>query len=103
MLAKKTLDIVKSRFNPRAAAGHNLIFQFKFTDDRPYFIEVKDSQYTMAEGSHPNASVSLIMASKTFAQLVNGQLDGFKAFSSGQLHAEGNVTLAPKLREFFSD
>ena len=102
MLAQKTLDIVKNRFNPQAAAGHNLVFQFKFTDDQPYFIEVKDGHYILAEGSHPNASVSLIMASNTFARLMDGELDGFKAFSSGQLHAEGNITLAPKLRELFS-
>ena len=103
MLAQKTLDTVKSRFNPKAAAGHNLVFQFKFTDDRPYFIEIKDGDYVLAEGSHPNASVSLIMNSHLFARLIDGKIDGFKAFSSGQLHAEGNITLAPKLRELFSN
>lgn len=101
VLAQKTLDTVKGRFDPKAAAGQNLVFQFQFTDDQPYFLEVAEGQCLLTEGLHPDSSVCLTMDSQTFDQLISGHLDGFTAFSSGQLQVEGNITLAPKLRELF--
>ena len=99
--ARKTLEQVKNRFSPKAAAGYNLVFQFEITDDQPYFLEVRDSQCFLKTGIHPDASITLTLDCDTFSRLASGQLDGFQAFSAGLLHADGNMTLAPKMKELF--
>ncbi len=43
---------------------------------------------------HPYADIHLKLSTKTFEELMTGRLDPFKAFTTGQVQAKGNVMLA---------
>ena len=43
---------------------------------------------------HADADIILTMSMETMEQILNGELDAFKAFTTGQLQAKGNVALA---------
>lgn len=44
--------------------------------------------------SHTEADIILTLSMQTMEQILNGTLDAFKAFTTGQLQAKGNVALA---------
>jgi hypothetical protein len=75
----ETIQGMKAKFNPSAAAGLDLVFQFNITD----------------------ANVTLIMDSETMQGVISGETDGMQAFMAGKLRAEGDMMLALKLSELF--
>lgn len=102
MSVKKTFEQLESSFNPDAAAGLDLVFQFDIEDDQNYHMIIKDGTCTLVEGNHEDPSVTLIMNSETLQGIVSGETDGMQAFMAGQLRAEGDMMLATKLGELFS-
>ena len=95
------IDTMKSRFNPAAATGLDIIFQFDISDGDTYHLIVKDSACDICEGAHDDPSVTLIMDSSTLVSVMTGETDGMAAFMMGSIRAEGNMMLAPKLNELF--
>jgi len=92
---------IKSRFNAKAAAGLDVVFQFAVEDNAHYLI-VKDSQCTLIAGEHDDPTVTLIMDSATFQEVVSGELNGMQAFMAGRLRTEGDMMLATRLSDLFS-
>ncbi|MDD7804729.1 MAG: SCP2 sterol-binding domain-containing protein [Endozoicomonas sp. (ex Botrylloides leachii)] len=95
------VDIMNSRFNADAAAGVDLIFQFKIEDGDSYHLTVKDGGFNILEGYHDAPNVTLIMDAKTMIGVMSGEMDGMQAFMMGQVRAEGDMILATKLNELF--
>jgi len=102
MSVANTFETLKQHFNADAAAGLDLVFQFNIEDDQNYYLAIKDSQCTLANGDHNDPSVTLIMNSDTLKGIVSGETNGMQAFMAGQLRAEGDMMLATKLGELFS-
>ena len=92
----------EQNFNPDAAEGLDLVFQFDIEDDQTYHLIIKDGTCKMVEGAHDDPSVTLIMNSETLMGIVSGETDGMQAFMTGQLRAEGDMMLATKLGQLFS-
>lgn len=92
---------MQSRFNPKAAVGLNLVFQFKITDAENYYVTIKDGACALAMGEASNPDVSLVMDKETIKGLMSGSISGMQAFMSGRLRTEGNMMLAMKLGELF--
>ncbi|WP_188982269.1 SCP2 sterol-binding domain-containing protein [Pseudomonas matsuisoli] len=92
---------LQSRFNPSAAAGLDLIFQFNLEDGENYYLAVKDSTCDLVEGDAADPNVTLIMDTETLRGIVSGETDGMQAFMSGRLRTEGDMMLAMKLGELF--
>lgn len=92
---------MKSKFNGQAAAGLDLVFQFNVEDGDNFYVVVKDGTCEVTNGDNPNANVTLIMDSATFASVMSGETDGMQAFMSGKLRTEGDMMLAMKLNELF--
>ncbi len=92
----------EQNFNPDAAEGLDLVFQFNIEDDSNYHLVIKDGTCKLVEGDHEDPSVTLIMDSATLNGIVSGETDGMQAFMSGQLRAEGDMMLATKLGQLFS-
>jgi putative sterol carrier protein len=102
MSVKNTFEQLEKNFNPEAAAGLDLVFQFDIEDDQTYHLVIKDGTCQLVEGAHEDPSVTLIMNSETLQGIVSGETDGMQAFMAGQLRAEGDMMLATKLGELFS-
>ena len=102
MSVKNTFEQLEKNFNPDAAAGLDLVFQFDIEDDQTYHLVIKDGTCQLVEGPHDDPSVTLIMNSETLQGIVSGETDGMQAFMAGQLRAEGDMMLATKLGELFS-
>ena len=113
---KEALQSFTNRFSPQAATGQTITFQFEITDDQPHSFCIHDSDLKvtkgfltkelltkelLTKGFHAEPDLTLTLDSKTFAQLVDGKLDGITAFSSGKLLTTGNIVLAGKLKELF--
>ncbi|MGH8353247.1 MAG: SCP2 sterol-binding domain-containing protein [Pseudomonas sp.] len=97
-------DIVKSmqsKFNPGAAAGLDLVFQFNIEDGDNHYVVVKDGTCDVQQGDSATPNVTLIMNTDTLVGIMTGETDGMQAFMGGKLRAEGDMMLAMKLGELF--
>ena len=97
----KVIETMQARFSPSAAAGLDLVFQFKIEDAENYYLTIKDGTCTLTEGDAANPSVSLVMDSATLKGVLKGEISGMEAFMSGRLRTEGDMMLALKLGELF--
>jgi putative sterol carrier protein len=95
------IETMQSKFNPGAAEGLDLIFQFNIEDGETYHLIVKDGACDLAAGENDDANVTLIMNNETLEGIVSGETDGMQAFMAGQLRVEGDMMLATKLGELF--
>lgn len=102
MSVAETFAKLASHFNPQAAAGLDLVFQFNIEDDQSHYVAVQNGQCKVEAGEHDDPSVTLITDSATFKGIVSGEVDGMQAFMAGQLRAEGDMMLAMKLGELFN-
>lgn len=96
------INSMQSKFNPSAAAGLDLIFQFNIEDGENYALVVKDGTCAVEQGENPNANVTLILDTETLKGITSGETDGMQAFMAGKLRAEGDMMLAMKLSELFA-
>ena len=99
--AAEFINEMNAKFNPAAAEGLDLVFQFNIEDADNYHLIVKDGACEVVQGEAGGPNVTLIMNSETLQGIVNGDLDGMMAFMSGQLKVEGDMMLATKLGELF--
>lgn len=93
---------IESQFNPDAASGLDVVFQFNIDESDTYHLIVKDSQCQLVPGEHPDPSVTLIMDEETLKEIVSGDLNGMQAFMAGRLKTEGDMMLATRLSDLFS-
>ncbi|MFT6915652.1 MAG: putative sterol carrier protein [Motiliproteus sp.] len=89
------------KFQPDAALGLSVVFQFRIDDSRYFSINIAEQQCQVCEQEHPDPDVTLIMDSQTFIEVIEGDLGGTSAFMSGRLRAEGDLMLATKLTSLF--
>lgn len=99
--AAEFIQEMNSKFNPAAAAGLDLVFQFNIEDADTYHLIIKEGTCDLVDGEATDPNVTLIMNSETLQGIVSGDLDGMMAFMSGQLRVEGDMMLATKLGELF--
>ena len=95
------VQAMKTKFNPSAAAGLDLVFGFRIDEDKHFSLIVKDSTCELQEGENPDAQVTLVMDAATLEGIVSGETDGMQAFMGGKLRTEGDMMLAMKLSELF--
>ncbi|MFH1112589.1 MAG: SCP2 sterol-binding domain-containing protein [Pseudomonadota bacterium] len=100
---KEVFEKMPSAFNPAAAAGLNMVFQFHITGGQTgdWNVEVKDGTCTVSEGVHAASTVSLTMADEDWLAMCNGTLDGMTAFMSGKLKADGDIMSAQRIPSLF--
>jgi putative sterol carrier protein len=99
--AAETISNLKSKFNPDAAAGLDLTYQFDIEDGENYHVIVKDQTCEVNAGDAQEPDCTLIMNTETLKGIVSGETDGMQAFMAGKVRAEGNMMLAMKLSELF--
>lgn len=100
---KEVFEGMPGVFNPAAAAGVNMVFQFHITGGQAgdWNVAVSDGTCTVTEGVHASPTVSLTMADEDWLAMCNGTLDGMTAFMSGKLKADGDIMAAQRIPSLF--
>jgi putative sterol carrier protein len=90
-------------FNPNAAQGLDVVFQFNITGEGEgnWNVTVKQGACQIQEGTHESPSVTLTMSGETWLGIVNKELNGMQAFMSGKLKASGDIMLAQRIEQLF--
>ena len=95
------LDGMQARFNPKAAAGVDEVFQYDIEGAGSWQVKVTDGTSTLTQGTPDDASVTLATDPDTLKAVLSGEMDGMQAFMSGKIKASGNLMLAMRLNDLF--
>lgn len=100
---KDIFDKMSEVFDPDAAQGLNVVFQFEITGDGGgnWNIIVKDGTCDVIEGSHDEPTVTLTMSAETWLSMINQEINGMQAFMDGRLKATGDIMLAQRVEQLF--
>lgn len=100
---RETFNKMSEVFNPSAAQGLDVVFQFHITGEGGgnWNITVKDGACQIQEGTHDSPTVTLTMSGETWLAIVNKETNGMQAFMSGTLKASGDIMLAQRIEQLF--
>jgi len=96
-------DGMAASFKPDAAAGVDVVFQFKIAGEGggEWFCEIKDGGCSIDSGSHAKPACTIKMAAGDFMAMMGGRLPAMQAFTSGKLKIEGDVMKSQLLEKLF--
>jgi hypothetical protein len=96
-------DELPRRFDATAAGDLVAVYQWLLTGDeaRSSFAEIAGGAIRVADGVHPEPTVTIEMSSADYLRMINGQLNGALAFSTGRGKLRGPVRLAMKMKSLF--
>jgi nitrite reductase/ring-hydroxylating ferredoxin subunit/putative sterol carrier protein len=101
--AQEYYETLPQRFVASAAKGVDAVYQWELggAEARTFHAVVRDGQIAVHDGPHPRPTAALVMDAGTYVKVVNGDLDGMKAFTSGKGKVKGSVRAAMKMRNLF--
>ncbi|MFO7563241.1 MAG: Rieske 2Fe-2S domain-containing protein [Enhygromyxa sp.] len=101
--AGEYFETLAQRFVPSAAKGVDAIYQWELSGSagRTFHAIVRDGQLAVHDGPHPKPTVALAMDAEDYVKVVNGDMDGMRAFTSGKGKVKGSVRAAMKMRDLF--
>ena len=93
--------ILPQRFNPEKAQNIDVTAQVNLTGSNSgsWVVTIKDQKICAVKGKIPDPTLAITMTSSDFLDVINKKLGIEKAFFSGRLQLEGNVSLTLKLRD----
>lgn len=97
------MQAMPAAFVPEKAAGVNTKVQFDFTgeDGGPYILDIHDGQCQVNPGTAPDAKTTVVAAASDFVDIIEGRLDGLKAFMAGKLKVRGDMSFMLKFQQMF--
>jgi putative sterol carrier protein len=100
---KDYFDTLPQRFQPAAAKGIDVTFQFELSGDGggTYHVKVTDGAMSIGEGPSPTPNTTIKMKGDDYVKMVNGKLSGTMAFLKGQMKIAGDMILAQKMQQIF--
>ncbi len=96
-------DSLEARFDRQAAGDLEAVFQWTLTgqEARAQFAEVRAGKIQMANGIHAAPTVTIEMTAEDYLLMINGELNGARAFSTGRGRLRGPVRLAMRMQKLF--
>jgi putative sterol carrier protein len=91
-----------TRFKPDKANGIDTIIQVSLSGgqkEQNWVIIIKNQKLQVTEGTNSSASLSLRVSENDFMDMINGKLSAEKAFFTGRVRFNGDISLALKLRD----
>lgn len=89
-------------FSNASAIGAEGIFQFIFSPDQYFWVEVNSSG-TVNHGLHPNPNVSIEISEQNFFDIINGHANIEQLFASGGFKIHGDMGLATMLPQIINN
>lgn len=96
------IDKLKSKFNPEAAVGKDLVFQFVIEDDQNYCLNIKEGMCDIIPETVTHADITLTLTEQTLQALLEKEMNALTALMSGKVRIDGNPLLAMQLSQLFS-
>ncbi len=96
-------ESLEARFDPSAAGKLDAVFQWVLTGDdaRTQHAVVRAGAIETFDGPHEKPTVSIQMSAEDYLLMINGDLNGAMAFSTGRGKLSGPVRLAMKMQKLF--
>ena len=96
-------DTIEARFDREAAGDLEAVFQWVLTGDhgREHFVEIRGGRAQSTAGHHPAPTLTIEMSAADYLMMINGELNGARAFSTGRGKLRGPVRLAMKMQRLF--
>jgi putative sterol carrier protein len=96
-------DRLPSTFQSGAAAGLNVVFQFRLAGPKggDWHVVVKDGACAVAAGVHAAPTTTLKMSDDDFLSLIGGKLSAMSAYTSGKLKIEGDLMKSQLVQKLF--
>ena len=96
-------ESLEARFDRHAAGDLEAVFQWVLTGEEPraHFAEVRAGEIQMATGTHAAPTVTIEMSAEDYLLMINGDLNGARAFSTGRGRLRGPVRLAMRMQKLF--
>lgn len=96
-------DTLSARFDPEAAGNLDAVFQWTLTGAQrlDHFAEVRAGKIQTATGVHAAPTITIEMSVDDYLQMINGDLNGALAFSTGRGRLRGPVRLAMRMQRLF--
>jgi len=69
----------------------NKVYQFKIEEGGEFYIEIKNGELHVVEGSHPSPIATISASKEVLNQILKGELDAMKAFMMRKIKISGNV------------
>ncbi len=94
---------LERRFDPSAAGELEAVFQWCLTGERPreHYALVRGGAIETSAGTHAAPTVTIEMSSDDYLRMINGELNGAFAFSTGRGRLRGPVRLAMRMQQLF--
>lgn len=91
------------RYDAGAAGSTDAVFQWVLTgaEPREHYAVITNGVLTTSEGRHASPTVTIQMSSEDYLSMINGDLNGAMAFSTGRGKLSGPVRLAMKMKKIF--
>ncbi len=101
--ASEYFESLPERFTSSAASGVDAVFQWELGGEggRVFHAHVKGGALSVQPGPHAKPNVTLVMPADDYVRVVNGEIDGMRAFTSGRGKVRGSIPLAMKMRTLF--
>ena len=101
--AEEYFETLERRFVPGAAGGVDAVFQWELGGEGGgvFHALVRDGRLEVQRGAHAQPTVSLVLPAADYVRVVNGELDGTRAFTVGGGKVKGSIAAAMKMRSLF--
>lgn len=104
LLSSKAAEFAP-HYKPGFLSREETVFQFHFTDptaSEPFYLYVTPGSFEFKAGEHSAPTLKVQVSDlETCWGLLDGRLDGMKAFMEGKYRADGNIVLSQLLLYLF--
>lgn len=87
----------KSEAVTKEIATMSKVFQFKVTDEDPYYVEINNGKVALKEGETESPTATISATSAVLSDMFEGKINPMSAFMTGKLKVSGDVFSAQKL------
>jgi putative sterol carrier protein len=97
---QESFDRIHERFKPDEASGVDATFVYELDGAGAWTICVKDAKLRCEPGGVEKPTVTFKIKAKDYLDLINGDLNGAKAFLTRKLKVSGSLPMAQKMNKF---